>query len=183
MKNYIISALVIFLIAMGVMMFLTLPEYDKFMSLTWQLQDDKSELIEREKHLSDMFELSQRLKQQQASLDKISSALPAYPDFPSLMIFLNEKASESGLIVLRPDNVSTVYHVSGEEDTEQGSIGIKPIEFDLLLTGKYPSLKNFVRSVESSSRLIRISNIVATEDEDFDLYVYQITLETSFYQN
>lgn len=183
MKNYIISALVIFLIAMGVMMFLTLPEYNRFISLTWQLQDDKFELIEREKHLSDMFELSQRLKQQQAALDKISSALPSYPDFPSLMVFLNEKASESGLIVLRPDNVSTVYHVSREEGTEQESMGIKPIEFDLWLTGKYPSLKNFIRSVESSSRLIRVSNIVATEDEDFDLYVYQITLQTSFYQN
>ncbi len=183
MKNYIISALVIFLIAMGVMMFLTLPEYDKFISLTWQLQDNKLELVERERHLSDMFELSQRLKQQQAALDKISSALPAHPDFPSLMVFLNEKASESGLIVLKPNNVSTVYHVLREEDVEQSSPGIKPIEFDLFLTGKYPSLKNFVQSVESSSRLIQVSNIVATKDEDLSLYVYQITLETSFYQN
>ncbi len=182
MKNYIISALIIFIIALGIMMFLTLPEYEKFVGSTQQLRMDKSELTEREQYLSDMLALSQRLRQHQVALDKISSALPSYPDFPSLMIFLNEKASESGLIILRSENVSTVY-LAGSNSTDEGVNEIKPVKFELSLTGRYLSLKNFVRTVESSSRLIRISSITATKDQDIDRHIYRVTFESFFYQN
>jgi Tfp pilus assembly protein PilO len=181
MKNYIISALIIFLIGLGIMMFLTLPEYEKFVGSTQQLSLDKAELVEREQYLSEMFSLSQRLRQHQPALDKISSALPLYPDFPSLMIFLNEKASESGLIVLKQDMASTVYYTDSNIANDEQAI--KPVKFDLLLTGTYPSLKNFIRTVEASSRLINVTEITTAEDKDIGRHLHRITLESFFYQN
>ncbi len=180
MKNYIVSALVIFLIALGIMMFLTLPEYEKFISSRQQLQADKAELVEREDYLSELFGLSQRLGRHQDALDKISSALPPYPDFPSLMVFLSEKASESGLIVRGTANVSTVYQPAGEGGS---SSEVKPINFDVILMGGYPSLKSFTQAVESSSRLIRIPSISSSEDADTGSYVHRVTVEAFFHQN
>jgi len=183
MKNYIFSALVIFLIAVGIMIFMTLPEYEGFVSLMRQMNASQSELDERESRLKEMFELNQRLQEHQIALDKISSALPLYPDFPSLMVYLTQKASESGLVLLRPENVATVYYspLLAAED-ERGAGEVKAIKFDVLLTGRYPSLKNFVRVIEGSSRLVGVSYIDAREDQDMDHHLYRVGIETFFYQ-
>lgn len=183
MKNYIFSILVIFLIAMGIMIFITLPEYGNFVSLTQQLRSTQEELSEKEARLTEMFEINQRLREHQDSLNKISSALPLYPDFPSLMVFLTQKASESGLILLRPENVSTVYYSPklAAED-ERGAGEVKSINFDVVLTGRYPSLKNFIQVVENSSRLIGVSSVGAKEEQDMNQHVYRVGIETFFYQ-
>jgi hypothetical protein len=102
----------------------------------------------------------------------------------SLVSFFSEKSSESGLILVRAPEASTVYYPSvAGESTEDSSSGIKPVKLSLVFTGRYPSLKNFIRLVESSSRLIRVSRVFADKDSDSNLYIYKIDFEASFYQN
>lgn len=177
MKKYIVSALIIVLVGLVVASVLTLPRYEEMVWARQRLSAQKEALRAEEARLAELTAIRQRLLQQSAALEKASSSLPLYPDAMSIFLFVRTKAGENGLMVSGAPSVSTEY-ITGRS----GSAGIRSVEMGISLAGPYPALRGFVRSLESSARLIRVTNISSREGEDGGP-THQLTLEAFYYQN
>ncbi len=177
MKNYILFVLIIIVAGLAVTAGLTLPRYDDLAWARQQLNFYQDQLESEEARFSELDTVRRRIEQQQAALDKISSSLPFYPDAPSVVVFLREKARENGLMMVGSPMMSTDYYPWGG-----GSTGIRPLKVGLVLAGPYDSLRGFIRSVEASSRLIRVDSVSVQEGEDGRLR-HRLDFEAFFYQN
>ena len=97
------------------------------------------------------FKSSKKLDEHQEELTKIDSALPSEFSAPSLLKFLQKIAPENGL-VLTAVSSSLAQPLSQRND-------IKEIQSSLSLSGSYSSLKNFLKVLEKSARLIKIDSV------------------------
>jgi Tfp pilus assembly protein PilO len=155
MKNYLISIFVILIITLGLLQFLVLPPYEQFMSLRLQLDQKETELQNRSTHLSEMINLSQKLKQDQITLAKISSSLPFRTDVPSLFRFIQQKSSETGMIL---KDIAFQKALLPEADKKaSGEIG--EITFSATVNGSFQNFVSFLQQIEDSSRLFKITSI------------------------
>ncbi len=182
MKNYILIALIILIVATAVMITMTLPRYQEYAGLSYQLSQKRANIRTEEVRLGEMAAIQQRLNQRSANLSKIASSLPLHPDAPAVIIFLLEKAAENGLVIDGSPNTSTVYHPWGGS-----AVGINSVKVSLSVAGPYSSLRGFVQSVESSARLIRVTHVSSggegKEGRRLGALTHQLNFEAFFYQN
>jgi Tfp pilus assembly protein PilO len=82
---------------------------------------------------------------------KVDSALPSDPELGSLVYYMQDQASKSGL-VLRSLFLSKVSG-SAAKNT------VKDLTFSLNLTGNYASLSQLISYLENSARIFEIENI------------------------
>jgi len=155
MKNYFISIFIILIVALGLLQFLVLPPYEQFMSLRLQLEQKETELQNRSIHLSEIINLSQKLKQDQISLATISSSLPFRADVPSLFRFIQQKSSETGMML---KDITFQKAPSGEED-KNASNKIGEIVFLVTVNGSFQNFVAFLQQIEDSSRLLKITSV------------------------
>jgi len=143
-------------------------------------------LTAQKESVTHMEDLNEKLTQEyQDPLDKISSALPLYPDAPSLLQFLTLKAQENGLVLSSIGRVSLASggQAKTTEEKEQSS-PIQKISLSLSVGGDYGALKSFLQNLENSSRLIEISNLRTTAKGgtgEESISHYSLNLQASFY--
>jgi len=162
--------------------FFWVPKYREFKSNNVQL-DVESEKVKLKKDY--LFELEGKLNSlidYQDVISKINSALPVEYSPDSLFSFIQNKASENGLIVSDadlPENQPTV------EPGIEGVI-INKIKISATVTGKYSSFLNFLVAVYKNSRLIEVKSIKFehTKEEEYgaDLFGFKLSLEASYYK-
>jgi Tfp pilus assembly protein PilO len=94
------------------------------------------------------------LKNYQDSISKIDFALPEDPKIFSLFNFLQKISSQSGLLVEEIGSISSEQ--KGDLKKWTGTFHFK---------GDYLSFKNFISSLEKSSRLIKVEKITMKSGE------------------
>lgn len=148
-KSIAIIILLISILVIGV--FLVFPKCQDLGSLQLEIGKKRAELQYKEKHISNLQEVSEELEKYKPELSKIDSALPSEPSLPSLFNFLQKASSQSGLIFRNVDSFSVA---TPEEKPE-----IKEISLNLGVSGSYSAFRNFLSTLEKSARLIEIENI------------------------
>jgi Tfp pilus assembly protein PilO len=160
--------------------FLVHPKYQEVMLLKNQVAEKKSDIYYKEERLAGLEKLFSQLQQYEQKLRKIDAALPEEPSFPSLFAFLQRTVAENGLVL---ENISFTPVVSRKKEVpvkrtgvseEQGSadkekktelasevsaLEVQDIYFSFNSNGSYDSLKNFISSLERSSKIWEIISL------------------------
>jgi Tfp pilus assembly protein PilO len=150
----VIICLVLALALGGVLVW---PRYQTLKNVQFEVQKKEIELQYFEERISELEEISQKLVEESEPLSKIDSALPSFPSFSSLFNFIQQSASQNGLI-LGDIKLLTIPSFREKKAGEEKS-GVKEVEASFATSGSYSGFKNFVSDLETSSRLIEIKNL------------------------
>jgi len=173
-------------------LFLTLFIWPKYL----QLLELKSKVLELEKNLKSSQEYFKKIeesfskiKEKKEEVEKIKSALPSDPQVSETFNFLQKAASENGLL-LKNISFSFVEPQESKEGFEEGIEGLetppapvppktklRELKIKISLSGKYGDLKNFLKKIENSARLIEVENLSLKGKEPFDI---DLSLKTFF---
>ena len=171
--------LILFLLAFLGGIFFIAPRDKDLNLLKEKIQQKTIELDSKEDYFSDIHQLDQKIKNYQASLLKVESAIPDEPGVPSLLEFFKKSASQSGLVLKRFDVISVgvssqneSFSNVGEDLGEKNSFNLTPstylkeTSFNLNLSGYYSSFRNFLSVLENSARLVEVESIIVTAQEE-----------------
>lgn len=171
-KNFINTTIILVLLLGGATFFLW-PKYKDFNGLRMNVQEKKTEMANKETYFSKLNEASLKLKNYGSELQKINAALPATATVPELVDFLAKKSSENGLILERVtlDKISPL-----EKDSQTQKISL-----NISLSGFYPSLKNFLSSLQKNSRLIEVDSILFSEPDLGNTFTIDLKIKAYSY--
>jgi type IV pilus assembly protein PilO len=158
--NRLTVSLILLFLALIWGIFFVMPKNEDLNLLRQNIQEKRAELQSKESYLATLTQLSQKLHEYKDSLDKIDSAIPDSPELPALFSFLQRAASQSGLILTKLDMTSAPVKSSSKSE-----IGVNEIRLNLILSGSYSAFKNFLYTLEKSSRLIEVESFVLTAEE------------------
>lgn len=152
LKNYIpIFIVIFFLVILTGGSLLIWPKHQESNVLQKAIKVKKEEIRQTEDYFKRLIEIKNFLETDyKDALLKVEASLPSStPDpMPSLLKFLQESAGQSGLIL---KSIGPSVEDSGHQD-------IKALKISLDLGGSYISFKNYMSTLENSSRLIETEN-------------------------
>ncbi len=163
MNRLSVSLVLLFLTLIWGAFFVT-PKNENLTFLRQDIKEKRAELQSKATYLATLTQLSQKVNEYKAPLDKIDSAVPDSPELPTLFSFLQKVASQSGLVLTGLDVVLTP--VGGSPKSAIVGLAIKETHLNLILSGSYPALKNFLSTLEKSSRLIEVESIILVAKEE-----------------
>ncbi len=143
-------AIIIFVIIL-LMYFFVVPKYYEFRSFQVELAKAEAEYNGKFLYYSEISKIFRELEDRKESMEKIENAIPPKPQLADLVYFFQQKGTESGLIV------NDILLTKISPATPDSSV--KEIVFSLDALGSYQSFKNFLSSLESSSRLFNVGSI------------------------
>jgi len=156
--NKPVAIVIILVISLISIFFFALPKYRESRALRLTLDEKLAEYQSKSAYYEKMAETIKTIESNKEAVEKINSALPDNFYFAPLVYFLQKKTSENGLIsksLTFSQSVSSLGRVSAGAVSKE----IKNVSFTLNLTGSYKGLKNFLLSLEKSSRLFEVRNI------------------------
>jgi len=157
----IIGLFLMLILAVG----FTFPKYKNLTLLQLKVEEKEGELQLEKEYFSKLAETSEKLKKYEESFSKINSALSPDPRLPALFNFLQAAASQNGLVLKKIAPFPT--NSLKKELLEEGwSPETRETSVNLTVSGAYPSFKNFLSTLEKTSRMIEIENISFLSPEE-----------------
>lgn len=160
-------------VIMGV--FLLWPMVQEFSRVERELEQYTVALSGKEKYVSDLAILAQRLDTKKEAIQKIETAIPDSASIPALFDLLQNISSSSGLIL-------TEIETSVKKDDLVES-NFVTTTVSLQAIGSYDTLKAFIAQAKSSAQLLEITSISfggggAGELLDSEQFQFILELET-----
>ena len=146
--------------------FLWWPEYQEFMELRKELEDRRIALEQKRAYFAELKEISQKLEDYQEEFEKIDSAFPEKPLIPAIMNFIQNIASENGLVAagLGDYNVS----LAGEGKFRE-----------IAFSGSYSALKSFLSAIYNNARIIEVETITfGSSEEGGEIFEFKVGFKT-----
>ncbi len=170
-KNILIS----YFSATLVILFVTLPFYHNFLIERGILAQEKEKIEREDIRFGVIKETERDLVPYTEVLDKIKTAFPADPAIPSLIKHLELIVSISGLQLANIGPFSVSEPVEGTRLREiKGEVKV--------MSPDYQSLKNFIKELEKSMRIIAIENIsISTVAEEGAKFALLLSIKTYSY--
>jgi len=166
-RQIFIFSVIVLILAVGLWGFVW-PEGQSFSSQKDDLniwQDNLTKMKELKSKLSDLTALYQN-QEKAGELEKIFSALPQKDDIPGLLVNLEALASKNGLIIKNVNFTEEAQKGKSANDNSGGATpenssslsisSVKGLLTTLVLSGDYSSFLNFLRSAETSLRLMDV---------------------------
>lgn len=135
--------------------FLVAPEYKTFRKLQVNLGEKIAEYNEEFAYYNAIAVTYAQLENRKEDIKKIDDALPQDPALGKLVYSLQETAKENGLIV----KDLFLSKTSLSNSAISANSGVKDVVFSMDLMGDYPSLENFIISLEKSARIFEVNSI------------------------
>lgn len=148
--NKTFLTIIIFFAIIPLALFGIWPQYQKLKTVKIQIIEKRTDLDQLKDYFSRLENTFQEISNYPEALAKIGSALPNDPSIPSLLNFLQKKASENGMVLKDIASFATAP-VAEKDKLKATTIGIE-------LTGSYESFKNFLIAVEKTDRIIEIES-------------------------
>ena len=172
-KLIIIAGCLVLTLILGLT--LVWPEYQSFQTLQVNIEEKNIELQSKEEYFSQIAEVSLQLEQYESELAKIASALPLETSLSSLFNFLQSTAAQTGL-VLEEITLSAITSPQKKKDS------LKEIHVNLSMLGSYSALKDFLLTIEASSRIIEVESISFESPEDLtEPFTFIVEIKTYSY--
>lgn len=176
-------AIAIIVITIASVMLFVWPKYQELTILNADITTKEGELRSKNEYFDDIKKVSEELKAYEESLSKISSALPVEPLLPATFNFLQNTASQAGL-VLTEVAVGNITMLDGKPvtgDEPEAMRIVKAISLSITMDGSYESLKSFLAEVEQSARIIKIQNIHFEEPEEDEPFSFDLDILVYYY--
>ena len=158
---------ILFFVALLIVVYIILPEFYNFRNLKKELEIKNQEIQSIENYHKKIIIAFDKLKDYEDSLGKISSALPDSYFSPSLFNYIQKTSAENGMFLKGVSLAKApVKKTEASPKTEISKKDIKEEYVIINLIGSYDSFKTFLKSIEKSSRLIEVENILIKIDEE-----------------
>jgi Tfp pilus assembly protein PilO len=146
--------------------FVISPKYREYGDTNLKIKIKNTDIDNQQKYFSQVRETSEKLKNYEEELRKISYALPKEPSLPEVLEFLTQASSQNGMTfkkltssaVVLPKTATKISDSSSASESETPP-RLKEISVEFEVSGDYSSLKNFVITLEKNARLIEIESI------------------------
>ena len=149
------------------------PKYQDFKNLQLQLKNKETEFRYQDEYYQELFSLSEKLKEFETELSNIDSALPSDLSLPSFYNFLQKASSENGLIFNSMGSFSLSFL--------PGKTNIQVISIPIEVSGSYSSLKNFLKTLEKSARIIEVDGISFSSPAEGELFGFTLGVKIHSY--
>lgn len=103
------------------------------------------------KYFKDLKDSSEKLKNYENQLAKIDSALPKDPSLPSFFNSVSKLAQKTGT------TLKEIKSTRASPSTEFPEF--RETEITFIVSGFYPSLRDFISGLERSARMVKIEDI------------------------
>jgi len=170
-RPIIIAICIVIVIALGVL--LIWPKYQILKASLVNVEKKAAELNYLNDYFADIKKISEDFKKYEAEFLKVESALPSDPFLPSLLKFIQTKASENGLI-LKGFSSASVSSFAKDGDIKEQYLSIE-------LSGFYPAFKNFLAVLEKSERLIEIEQISFSASKEKEPIIFNLGIKVYSY--
>lgn len=151
---------VLFFLTIVFVGFLLAPRYKDLRELQKQATKERANFQEEDAYFQTIKQSSEKLKDYEAALGKIETALPGTPSLAELLSYVQETSSQSGLLL------ESMAPKSGSSKKQKEITSLQENTVSLTLAGSYIDFKAFLGSLERSARLIEIENInIETEEK------------------
>lgn len=170
-RNYL-EAFVVLVVAAALGLFLVWPKYVDLQAVSGQIAEKNNELKSRQDFYAGLAAIAADLDNYSESFKKIDTALPDNADVPAFMSFAQAAAMQSGLAVKDVSYSGSDSGISGGVPSDDPDKPVlKKIVISMRLDGSYSDFKNFLATVERSSRLasfevIGLQSTDETESEE-----------------
>jgi len=142
------------------------PALVRIQSLSKEVKDEASDLEQKKQYFVDLQAIAAGLDENKTFWENIERALPVEFSMPSLMNYFQLTAAENGLLLRNfsyedtpASNANQANGSVSEKESNQPVSMVKEVIFNLVVDGNLASFLNFVKSMESSARLLGISSI------------------------
>ncbi|MFC1789414.1 type 4a pilus biogenesis protein PilO [Patescibacteria group bacterium] len=149
--NRLIISIISFAIVTILCIFVIWPQYQDLKPKQIEIENKMSELQKQQEFYDELVQNLEELKKYPEALAKIDSALPVEVSMPSMLEYLQKKASEAGMILKSFGEAS----VSSSKENPR----IKEYRMNISVSGSYSAIKDFLKIFENSARIIEIENI------------------------
>lgn len=150
-----IAIVLMLLGAFLVVFFLVMPEYRNFRELQTELAIKTAEYNAQYDYYNEIAYAYRELETHRQELKIIDDALPEGPDFGEIIYFLQNVASEDGIMVR---NFSLAKSSSQKANNEDKNI-VKEVVFSMDVLGNYKALERFLVSLQNSARIFEVTRI------------------------
>lgn len=148
------SGIILLFIVFLLTVYLVLPKYTQFKDLKDEVAKEELVLQQKQVHLLSLQKITEDLETHKDLLEKVNSALPRELSLPGLLNYFQLTAAENGLL-LKNINQALALRTRGKEE-EGPPPNLQEGYFNLVLKGKVSSFENFLKVLESSSRLLEV---------------------------
>lgn len=141
-------------------------DYNQILANARKLQEQRNKLVER----YNSFDTNQTAK--------LAMMLPENPDNVKIILQMDALARQNRLALqnVKIEEVATENQSRGSGVPSDQNIGKLGINFSA--TGPYDGFIEFIKSIETSLRIIDIQKIVFTSPEDRSNYQYNVTVHS-----
>ena len=172
-----------------------LPAFNAVSQARGDLKSWEEKLNETQSLNQKLAELKKKYEKMESEIQRVAAALPEGADIPALLVQLEALTSQNGLILnsvgfnfpTETKNKKTAEtEIKQEGVLSAGSpaalVNVKSLVVGLSLSGNYNSLKNFLKAVESSLRIMDITaiNFGAASSEAVGLATFTVSLNAYY---
>ena len=148
-----ITIALIILAIILLVIFVVMPEYTTFGALQTQLAEKKAQFNAEHDYYAAIAKTYDDLQVHKDDIKKIDDALPTDPDLGRIVYYLQQNATSNGMIIKN-------LFLSKSSPAKAGAVNsVGDMVFSVDLLGQYPSLEQFIISLEKSSRIFEVTNI------------------------
>lgn len=157
--NKILLSFLIFLVLGFFVFFAFLPKYHELKNVQSNYFSIKEQYKAKADYYLKIQDVWDDLQLRKESLAKIDSMIPTKLDFSNLTSFLNKISSINGFVI---DSLKYEKSEPVKEEKKKNKSKIPLLKknyFSVIGFCQYSGLKNFIKAIENSSRLIEIKEI------------------------
>ncbi len=190
-KQLFIFAIIILAIALVAWQFF-LPAFNDVSQARGDLKSWEDKLADTQALSQKLAELKKKYEKMDSEVQRVAAALPEGADIPASLVQLEALTSQNGLVLNSVGfnfPTETKKKKTAETEIKQEGVAspaapanVKLMMVELNLSGNYESLKNFLKAVESSLRLMDIAaiNFGAASSETAGLATFTVSLNTYY---
>jgi Tfp pilus assembly protein PilO len=146
-----VTSVIVIIITLILVFLFVMPKYQEFLDLRQKLGEKVAEYQADIEYYAKINEIYNTLQANKDLVAKIDSALPPEQQLAPLLYFFQEKGLANAMTV---ENLNLVRVSKPTTDK-----GVRDIVFSLAIYGNYEGLKNFLDSIENSSRIFEVNTL------------------------
>lgn len=153
------TIIILFIIIVMIVFLFVLPKYQEFKDLEKTIIQKQAEYGALASYYEKIADLFGDIESRKDVLVKIDGALLEDVSFASLMYFLQIKGMENELVlksIMPPKDSSGSY---GTIASKKNVREVKPVVFNIGLSGNYQNIKKFLSDIDNSARLMQVNAI------------------------
>lgn len=177
--NKPIAIVLLVIIDLMLVFLFVVPKYNESNDLQMNLAKKQAQYKAQADYQVNLLSTLKEIESRQDALYKIESALPEESSLGSLMYFFEQKAKENQLNVTSLTKFSTGTGKLLSATASQKEV--QSTTFTSNLSGMYENVKNFLFTLDTSSRLIKVETISFVPSNTLPKGNYDFRLEFKMY--